>query len=199
MTNRKIQNWKHLKILIVGDGSIGKTSFLVAYTTNAFSTEYIPTVLDNITTNVMYNQEIIHLQLWDTAGQEDYKELLPLSYPQTDVFILAFSLVDPITLENIEKIWVQEIRQFCPTTPYILVGLKSDLRSKPPLGATPIPQIKGEETMRKIGALDYIECSSPKSINLKEAFEAAIRVGLDPPSQSPQTEHNPSCCTCIVS
>jgi Ras-related C3 botulinum toxin substrate 1 len=128
----------------------------------------------------MYNEQAINLQLWDTAGQEDYKKLRPLSYPQTDVFIIAFSLTDPVTLENVENAWVHEIKEHCPNTPYILVGLKSDLRDNPLDGMTPVSKSKGEEMMKKIGGFDYVECSSYKAINLKEVFEAAIKIALNP-------------------
>jgi Ras-related C3 botulinum toxin substrate 1 len=108
----------------------------ISYTTNAFPGEYISTVFDNYSVNVMYNEQAINLQLWDTAGQEDYKKLRPLSYPQTDIFIIAFSLIDPATLENDENAWIQEIKEYCPNSPYILVGLKSDLRDSPLDGMT---------------------------------------------------------------
>jgi small GTP-binding protein len=175
---------KHLKVVAVGDGAIGKTCLLISYTTNAFPGEYIPTVFDNYSVNVMYKDQAINLQLWDTAGQEDYKKLRPLSYPQTDVFIMSFSLVDPVTLENVENAWIQEIREHCPNTPCILVGLKSDLRDHPLDGMTPIPTSKGEGVAKRLKAAGYVECSSYKALNLKEVFETAIKVALSPTSSS---------------
>lgn len=71
------------------------------------------------------------MALWDTAGQEDYDRLRPLSYPDTDVILMCFSVDSPDSLENIPEKWTPEVRHFCPNVPIILVGNKKDLRSDP--------------------------------------------------------------------
>ena len=196
---------KHIKCVVVGDGAVGKTRLLISYTTNAFPGEYLPTVFDNYSANVMVEDTVINLQLWDTAGQEDYKKLRPLSYPQTDVFIICFSLVSPTSLENVENMWVPEVKEHCPNTPYILVGMKSDLRDEFPQhadefkskGWEAVPKEKGEEMKRKIAAQDYVECSALKQFHLKEVFESAVKVVLHPPTQQKQADSKKtenSCC-----
>ncbi|GLD75523.1 rho-related GTP-binding protein RhoC-like protein, partial [Lates japonicus] len=71
----------------------------------------------------------VELALWDTAGQEDYDRLRPLSYPDTDVILMCFSIDSPDSLENIPEKWTPEVKHFCPNVPIILVGNKKDLRN----------------------------------------------------------------------
>lgn len=179
-----------IKCVVVGDGAVGKTCLLISYTTNAFPREYIPTVFDNYSANVMVDGKPINLGLWDTAGQEDYDRLRPLSYPQTDVFLVCFSLISPSSYENVKTKWLPEITHHCPDVPILLVGTKLDLRDNPETiskladrGLSPISNLQGIQLQKEVKAVRYLECSALAQQNVKAVFNEAIRVCLIPPQQ----------------
>lgn len=173
-----------IKCVVVGDGAVGKTSLLISYVTNAFPGEYIPTVFDNYTTNLVVNEKKFILGLWDTAGQQDYDRLRPLSYPQTDVFLICFSLVNRVSFENVLAKWYPEVNHHCPNTPIILVGTKLDLRENEEemkkFRLSPVTYVQGAKMMKDIGAFKYLECSALTQKGLQFVFEEAISAVLQP-------------------
>lgn len=179
-----------IKCVVVGDGAVGKTCLLISYTTNKFPNEYVPTVFDNYAVTVMIGGEPYTLGLFDTAGQEDYDRLRPLSYPQTDVFLVCFSVVSPSSFENVREKWVPEIRHHCPTTPFLLVGTQVDLRNDPGTKekllknrGKPITQADAEKVARDLRAVKYEECSALTQKGLKDVFDEAIIAALEPPAK----------------
>jgi len=191
-----------IKCVVVGDGAVGKTCLLISYTTNAFPGEYIPTVFDNYSASVMVDGKTISLGLWDTAGQEDYDRLRPLSYPQTDVFLVCFSLVSPPSYENVKTKWYPEISHHAPSTVILLVGTKLDLREDPETirklserRMAPMSYQQGLQMAKDIKAVKYLECSALTQKNLKTVFDEAIRAVLHPPANNRKTSKK---TTCIV-
>ncbi|KRZ93689.1 Ras-related C3 botulinum toxin substrate 1 [Trichinella sp. T8] len=166
---------RSIKCVVVGDGTVGKTCMLISYTTDSFPQEYVPTVFDNYSAPLTVDGMTVMLGLWDTAGQEDYDRLRPLSYPQTDVFILCFSLVSPVSFDNVTSKWFPELRHHCPDTPILLVGTKLDLRDDQQIiknlgdqGLSPITRSQGNKLAQKLHAIKYMECSALTQENLRQ-------------------------------
>ncbi|KRX19413.1 Ras-related C3 botulinum toxin substrate 1 [Trichinella nelsoni] len=178
---------RSIKCVVVGDGTVGKTCMLISYTTDSFPQEYVPTVFDNYSAPLTVDGMTVMLGLWDTAGQEDYDRLRPLSYPQTDVFILCFSLVSPVSFDNVTSKWFPELRHHCPDTPILLVGTKLDLRDDQQIiknladqGLSPITRSQGNKLAQKLHAIKYMECSALTQENLRQVFDEAVRAVLRP-------------------
>jgi len=177
---------QNIKAVVVGNGAVGKTCMLISYTTNAFPGEYIPTVFDNYSANIMVNGKPVSLGLWDTAGQEDYDRLRPLSYPQTDIFLICFSICDPTSFEAVTSKWLPEITHHCPNVRFILVGCKLDLRNDAEIisrlanrGLRVITKEEGSALATKIGAVAYCENSGLTQEGLKSVFDEAVRTALN--------------------
>jgi len=176
---------QNLKLVVVGDGAVGKSCLLISYTTGSFPGEYVPTVFDNYSANVMYDGKPINLGLWDTAGQEDYDRLRPLSYPQTDVFLLCYSVISQSSFANAKSKWMPELSRFAPGVPVILVGNKSDLMSDDrTLSALRnrnqrvISKEEGDKLAKEIGAVMHLQCSGLTQKGMKTVFDSAIGAAL---------------------
>jgi len=200
------------KLVIVGDGACGKTCLLIVFSKDQFPEVYVPTVFENYVADIevdgkqvrvpksslflflfldflMANgscmREQVELALWDTAGQEDYDRLRPLSYPDTDVILMCFSIDSPDSLENIPEKWTPEVKHFCPNVPIILVGNKKDLRNDPntikelsKMKQEPVKPEEGRAMAEKINAFAYLECSAKSKEGVREVFETATRAAL---------------------
>lgn len=148
----------------------------------------------------------IELSLWDTAGQEEFDRLRSLSYDNTDVVVLCFSVDSKDSLENVESKWVGEIQENCPGVKLVLVALKCDLRENteedeeaaPAEGTDGAQREKrpmidynqGLDVARRIKAMRYLECSAMRNRGVNEAFTEAARVAL---SVKPSGEQDSKC------
>ncbi|KAJ7359195.1 small GTPase Cdc42 [Mycena albidolilacea] len=181
------------KLIVLGDYGVGKTSMLITYTTKIFPSEYIPYVFDSWAVDVKIEAEMYRLGLFDTVGGEDYDRLRPLSYPQTDVFLICFRVASRASLENIRDKWVPEVRHFCPDVPFIIVAMQIDLRDdsevvkrlaseKQRLVSTQ----EGERPAHELGAAKYLECSSLMQKGVDDVFYEAIITTLESPVAAPR-------------
>jgi small GTP-binding protein len=170
-----------MKVVVVGDSTVGKTYLLLKYTTGDFPIQYVRTVFDKFEAEVVVGGRLQNLVLWDTPGDEEYDRLSPLIYPETDVFLLCYSTVDPTSLTNMWQKWLKEIKGANPVI--ILVGLKSDARLDSAQrclqarGGSLVTTEQGKTFAKVTGVVSFVEYSALKSRAIKEVFVAAVRAG----------------------
>jgi len=188
------------KLVIVGDGYIGKTSLLISYIEGKMPQYYVPTVFETYVADIKIDEFQFELSLYDTAGQDAYDRLRPLSYPDTDVILMCFSAGSPDSFFNVYNKWLPEIRHFCSNVPIILVCTKVDLRNErntianlEKLNQHPITEEEGLDMAQKVTAHAYIECSSLRHYNITEVFEVAAKSTLRQESKQMKKRKHASC------
>ncbi|XP_019937460.1 rho-related GTP-binding protein RhoF [Paralichthys olivaceus] len=174
-----------LKIVIVGDGGCGKTSLLLVYARGNFPEKYAPSVFEKYASTISLGGKEIKLNLYDTAGQEDYDRLRPLSYQEADLILVCFDVTNPTSFENVLIKWFPEVRHFCQDTPVILIGCKTDLRKDKEcarklraMNLAPITYTQGEEIQQQMKAELYLECSAKYQEHVEDIFREAAKKAL---------------------
>lgn len=168
----------HLKAVVVGFGSVGKSSMIITHHTQIFPEDYIPynasdMVPDCISCNL--DGQTFDLEIVDTAGAEDYDRVRPVVYPGTDVFILLFDVSGSSeAFAKLESYWFAELQYYCPDVPIILVASKIDLRD---MNECTIDSHQGRKMATAIHAACYFEISSRNRKGLTELFVEVVRIG----------------------
>ncbi|XP_021697031.1 ras-like GTP-binding protein RhoL isoform X2 [Aedes aegypti] len=182
-----------LNIVVVGDGTVGKTCLLHAYTDESFKDFYQPTIYDKASIDMTLDGHRHTIQLHDTAGQEDYDRIRKQFYKKADCFLLCYSIENPVSFSNITDKWISELTEE-RRIPIVLIATKLDLRMK---ARTAVSTEEVEELKRKINATSFVECSVEDNINVQLAFEEAVRACL---RGVPEPEPEKGCCgICSIS
>ena len=176
------------KIVVVGDGAVGKTCLLWAFGKGSFPTEYIPTVMDEDKKKVQHGKEMVMLKLCDTAGGEYYDLLRPSVYQDCHVVIMAFSLVSRASFNNIISArwgWYTEYQRYVKDAQIILVGTKQDLVEDPKMleklktkHEVPVTSEEGKAMAKSINAFCYRECSALTQFGVQELLKEVIKAAF---------------------
>jgi small GTP-binding protein len=164
---------KELKLVAVGDGAVGKTSLLMVLNGKPFPERYVPTIFENYTQSVDINGVPYKLRIWDTAGQDEYDRLRPLSYSGANAILLCFALDSKQSFVNLTERWIGEVKHYCQTAKIILIGTKADLRQAGNPNHVTDDEARGFVTEQKCDA--FVACSPKSGEGVDQVFPAAAK------------------------
>ena len=163
---RVSESKQELKLVIVGESSVGKSCLILSYSMHSFEEDHIPTVVETYKTRIKVDDKEITLYIWDTAGHEEYTKLRLLSYPRTDVFIICYSIIDPKTFDLIPDKWYSEVHRNVPEARCILVGTKKDL-------------VNDQNVLRKLADQNLVPVDTNEAIKLQKKIGAFGLIGIN--------------------
>ena len=155
------------KIIFVGDACTGKTSIINRIIDNPFNDTYEVSIgIDFMSKNIRFRGQNLKIQIWDSAGQEKYKVLIPSYIRNSSIVFIVYDISDRNSFDNVLK-WISFVKNIEKTT-MILCGNKTDLQRD-------VQKNEGEELAKKEGLL-FFECSAKTNENIKNMFYSAISV-----------------------
>ncbi|XP_062865119.1 rho-related GTP-binding protein RhoH [Trichomycterus rosablanca] len=167
-----------VKCVLVGDCAVGKTALLVRFTSETFPDSYRPTIYENTGVDVFMDGVQISLGLWDTAGNDTFRQIRPMSYQQADVVLLCYSVANPSTLASIQQKWMAEVRHYLPRVPVLVVATQTDHREMGPYRERCTSAAEGKQVAQEIRAKGYLECSALSNRGVQQVFECAVRTAI---------------------
>lgn len=172
MTEKAKRKWA-IKITILGDRAVGKTSLIKKYVTGAFETDYHPTLGVDITLKDIVLDEInseVRLILWDIAGQNKYELTRKMFFQGCIGALLVYDVTRTSTFENITAKWLNDFKQYGrPNGTFILIGNKIDMED-----SIKIQSENGIKLSKELKAIDFIETSAKYGKNVEKAFEKLV-------------------------
>jgi len=194
-----------LKVIILGDSGVGKTSLMNQYVNKKFSNQYKATIgADFLTKEVMVDDRLVTMQIWDTAGQERFQSLGVAFYRGADCCVLVFDVNVAKTFENLDS-WREEfLVQAGPKDPenfpFVVLGNKIDLENQ-----RVVSQKRAQAWCQTKNGIPYYETSAKEAINVEQAFQVIAKNALKqdpedtnlilPPIElNKPTEQKKGCC-----
>ncbi len=157
---------KVFKVVVAGDGGIGKTTLMFKYTKGVFiDTTKMTIGVEFHEKNLIVNSNDCSLQIWDFGGQERFRFMHPIYTKGAMGALLGFDLTRPTTLDDFEN-WINIIRTEKEDLPILLVGTKYDLKDQ-----LKIDDEIAKEVMEAFELYNFIKVSSMEGINISECFE----------------------------
>ena len=159
-------NFNYLfKYIIIGDSSVGKSNILLKYAHNQFKAEYQLTIgVEFGAKNIDINQKTYRVQIWDTAGQENFRSITRAYYKTSVCALVVYDVTNKDSFDNV-KAWIEDCKSQSPKTILmVLVGNKIDLDSERAVSTE-----EGEE-FAKVNNMQFFETSAKNGTNIEDVF-----------------------------
>ena len=179
-----------LKVIILGDSGVGKTSLMNQYVSKKFSSHYKATIgADFLTKEVMVDDKLVTMQIWDTAGQERFQSLGVAFYRGADCCVLVFDVNVAKSFDHIDN-WRDEfLQQAAPRNaenfPFVLIGNKIDLDNRT------VRNKRATDWCSANGGIPYFETSAKENIDVEQAFQTVAKQALEQDSPVETGDINP--------
>ncbi|CAH8861563.1 unnamed protein product [Trichobilharzia szidati] len=180
------QNFDYMfKLLIIGNSSVGKTSFLFRYADDSFTSAFVSTVGIDFKVKTIFRQDKrVKLQIWDTAGQERYRTITTAYYRGAMGFILMYDITNEESFNAVQD-WVTQIKTYSwDNAQVVLVGNKCDL-----VDDRAVSVDRGRHLAHQLG-LEFFEASAKENINVRNVFERLVDIICD--KMSDNMDNNPA-------
>ena len=176
MHHKDKKDLNSIKITLIGDSGVGKTCIIGRFTSDQFDENSLSTEgVSYSKIEYYYENKILNLDLWDTAGQEKYRSLGKHFYKDSFIVLLVYDVTLRQSFENLKKIWLEDITNFGEEYKVLaIVGNKCDLYEK---------EVVSEEEARQFAKENdaiYMNVSAKKGTNIKELFNACFQKYLEP-------------------
>ena len=157
-----------LKYIIIGDSSVGKSNILLRYVHNSFNPEFLTTIgVEFGAKNIEINKKIFKIQIWDTAGQENFRSITRAYYKNSVCALIVYDISNRSSFENVIS-WIEDCKGQSPKSIFIiLVGNKNDLENE--------RQVSYEEGLEfaKNNNIVFFETSAKTGKNISELFQTS--------------------------
>jgi len=162
---------RQYKLVVVGGGGVGKSALTIQFIQSHFVSDYDPTIEDSYRKQCVIDDRVAHLDILDTAGQEEFSAMREQYMRTGEGFLLVFSVTDRSSFDEIPKFYRQILRvKDKDEFPMILVGNKSDLDHERTVAPSEVKDLAQQQLK-----IPYLEASAKQRINVDAAFHDLVR------------------------